>query len=113
MVSLDEMNYLEEMLIPNSLAGCGALEHDLARLYSKLPDGIDRFHTLKKATFFIHCALKLGQPDPGALPLGIAVVDISIVVFGVVFSRVAQKHRLQACIKTCPSGLFVQIIAYA
>jgi hypothetical protein len=36
-----------------------------------------------------------GQPDPGAQPLGIAVIDISIVVFGVIFPRVAQKHRLQ------------------
>jgi hypothetical protein len=37
----------------------------------------------------------VGQPCPGSLPLGIAVVDLSIVVFGVVFPRVAQKHRLQ------------------
>lgn len=73
-LSLDEFNYLEEMLLPNNPAGCGALEHDLTSLYGPLPEG---------------------QPDPGSLPLGIAVVDISIVVFGVVFPRVAQKHRLQ------------------
>ena len=29
------------------------------------------------------------------LPLGVAVLDQSILVFGLVFSRVAQKHRLQ------------------
>ena len=32
---------------------------------------------------------------PGPLPLGVSVVDQSIVVFGVIFPRVAQKHRLQ------------------
>jgi hypothetical protein len=38
-LSLDEFNYLEEMLLPNSPAGCGALEHDLASLYAPLPEG--------------------------------------------------------------------------
>jgi hypothetical protein len=38
-MSLDEFNYLEEMLLPNSPAGCGALEHDLTSLYGQLPEG--------------------------------------------------------------------------
>jgi hypothetical protein len=38
-MSLDEFNYLEEMLVPNSPTGCGALEHDLSSLYAALPDG--------------------------------------------------------------------------
>ena len=38
-MSLDEFNYLEEMLLPNSPAGCGALEHDLTSLYGLLPEG--------------------------------------------------------------------------
>ena len=32
---------------------------------------------------------------PGPLPLGVSVVDQSIIVFGVIFPRAAQKHRLQ------------------
>ena len=32
---------------------------------------------------------------PGPLPLGVSVVDQSIIVFGLVFPRAAQKHRLQ------------------
>jgi hypothetical protein len=37
-----------------------------------------------------------GDPTaPGPLPLGISVVDSSILAFGHVFPRVAHKHRLQ------------------
>lgn len=32
---------------------------------------------------------------PGPLPLGVAVIDSSVALFGLVFPRVANKHRLQ------------------
>ena len=32
---------------------------------------------------------------PGPLPLGVAVIDQSVTLFGLVFPRVANKHRLQ------------------
>lgn len=32
---------------------------------------------------------------PGPLPLGVAVIDASVVLFGCIFPRVANKHRLQ------------------
>ncbi|KAG8183923.1 hypothetical protein JTE90_029028 [Oedothorax gibbosus] len=61
-------------LQPNSASGSGSLEHDHTALYKML----------KKGDFV---------PDP--LPLGVAVIDMSVVLFGLVFPVVAYKHRLQ------------------
>lgn len=36
-----------------------------------------------------------GEKIPGPLPLGVAVIDASVILFGCVFPRVANKHRLQ------------------
>jgi hypothetical protein len=47
---------------------------------------------------------------PGPLPLGVAVIDLSVTLFGQIFPRVANKHRLQMldhfseCIKHTKSG---------
>ena len=47
---------------------------------------------------------------PGPLPLGVAVIDSSVKLFGLVFPRVANKHRLQMlehftdCIKSAKSS---------
>lgn len=47
---------------------------------------------------------------PGPLPLGVAVIDSSVQLFGLVFPRVAHKHRLQMlqhfsdCIKSSKSA---------
>lgn len=35
------------------------------------------------------------QTVPGPLPLGVAVIDQSVLLFGQIFPRVANKHRLQ------------------
>lgn len=32
---------------------------------------------------------------PGPLPLGVSVIDAAIALFGLAFSHVAQKHRVQ------------------
>lgn len=32
---------------------------------------------------------------PGPLPLGVAVIDMSVLLFGQIFPRVANKHRVQ------------------
>jgi len=81
--------FIEEQLQPNSAAGSNALEHD-------------------------HCWLYRPQPEPdtavGPLPLGVSVIDQSLVVFGKIFPRAAQKHRLQMlnhfteCIKTAKTN---------
>lgn len=65
---------IEDQLQPNSAAGSGALEHDSCCLYRPLPSG--------------ECV-------PGPLPLGVAVIDQSVALFGQIFPRVANKHRLQ------------------
>ncbi|XP_034942648.1 HEAT repeat-containing protein 5B isoform X2 [Chelonus insularis] len=78
-----------EHLQPNSAAGSGALEHNECCLYRPLPP-----NTL----------------IPGPLPLGVAVIDLSVTLFGQIFPRVANKHRLQMldhfgeCIKHAKSG---------
>ena len=35
------------------------------------------------------------EPIPGPLPLGVAVIDSSVKLYGVVFPHVAHKHRFQ------------------
>ncbi|KAK6641234.1 hypothetical protein RUM44_012943 [Polyplax serrata] len=65
---------IEDQLQPNSAAGSGALEHDSCCLYRPL---------------------KPGETLPGPLPLGVAVIDMSVSLFGQIFPRVANKHRLQ------------------
>ena len=50
-------------------------------------------HVLFKAVFRLVSTDVLSAPGP--LPLGVSVVDQSIIVFGLVFPRAAQKHRLQ------------------
>ncbi|XP_031626262.1 HEAT repeat-containing protein 5B isoform X2 [Contarinia nasturtii] len=78
-----------EHLQPHSAAGSGALEHDQCCLYRPLP---------KSCTY------------PGPLPLGVAVIDSSVTLFGLIFPRVANKHRIQMfdhfaeCIKHAKSS---------
>ncbi|XP_046614986.1 HEAT repeat-containing protein 5B isoform X2 [Neodiprion virginianus] len=78
-----------EHLQPNSAAGSGALEHDSCCLYRPVPNG---------------------EIVPGPLPLGVAVIDMSVSLFGQIFPRVANKHRLQMldhfseCIKHAKSA---------
>ncbi|XP_055847565.1 HEAT repeat-containing protein 5B isoform X1 [Episyrphus balteatus] len=78
-----------EHLQPNSAAGSGALEHDSCCLYRPVPKS---------------------EQCPGPLPLGVAVIDMSVHLFGLIFPRVANKHRLQMldhfgeCIKQAKSS---------
>ncbi|XP_065086888.1 HEAT repeat-containing protein 5B isoform X2 [Ochlerotatus camptorhynchus] len=78
-----------EYLQPNSASGSGALEHDPCCLYR---------------------AVSNGEQCPGPLPLGVAVIDMSVALFGLIFPKVANKHRLQMlehfgeCIKHAKSS---------
>ncbi|KAK9890049.1 hypothetical protein WA026_008857 [Henosepilachna vigintioctopunctata] len=65
---------IEDQLQPNSAAGSGALEHDPCCLYRQISKN---------------------ENIPGPLPLGVAVIDMSVLLFGQIFPRVANKHRLQ------------------
>ena len=67
-------SFIEEQLQSNSASGSGALEHDSCYLYRPhMSDG----------------------SSPGPLPLGVAVIDASLVLFGKMFPLVANKHRLK------------------
>ena len=69
----DQLEAGVEDQVGSAVAGSHALEHDHTWLYR-------------------------AQPDPGvtgAPPLGVAVIDLSVLVFGKIFPRAAHKHRLQ------------------
>ena len=71
----DEEDSIEEQILLMPAAyGAGAIEHDITCLYRPSLEG---------------------KVPPGPFPLGVAVVDASIVVFGLVFPRAAHKHRFQ------------------
>lgn len=65
---------IEDQLQPNSASGSGTLEHDSQSLYLRCPPN---------------------EPVPGPLPLGVAVIDSSVKLYGVIFPHVAHKHRYQ------------------
>ncbi|RWS31952.1 HEAT repeat-containing protein 5B-like protein, partial [Leptotrombidium deliense] len=65
---------IKEFLQPHSSTGSGALEHDITSLYKQL---------------------KSDEFTPWPLPLGVAVIDKSCLVFAYIFRFVATKHRLQ------------------
>jgi hypothetical protein len=96
---------IEDQLQPNSAAGSGALEHDPCCLYRQI--------SMVPLVLFL-LSLLTGQFQseiiPGPLPLGVAVIDMSVLLFGQIFPRVANKHRLQMvdhfaeCIKHAKSS---------
>lgn len=45
---------------------------------------------IKSINFFFQ-----GETIPGPLPLGVAVIDITVLLFGQIFPRVTNKHRVQ------------------
>ncbi|XP_030374893.1 HEAT repeat-containing protein 5B isoform X2 [Scaptodrosophila lebanonensis] len=89
-----------EHLQPNSAAGSGALEHDPCCLYRP---------TWSSATSSSSQAPSNNIQLPGPLPLGVAVIDTSVMLYGTIFPKVANKHRLQMlehfgeCIKQAKS----------
>ncbi len=74
---------IEEQLQPNSVIGSGALEHDETYLYRRDNNSSNAFYS--HSTELI---------SPGPLPLGIAVIDASIRLYGHIFIHVSNKLRL-------------------
>lgn len=64
----------DQLQTVNTVPGSGALEHDICCLYRTLPEG---------------------ETIPGPLPLGIAVVDAAAILFGSLFPKISNKHRLK------------------
>ncbi|KAH8294799.1 hypothetical protein KR018_003155, partial [Drosophila ironensis] len=94
-----------EHLQPNSAAGSGALEHDPCCLYRPnwFIQGSNVAVTASAtssgggsagSTTNIQLISK-AQQCPGPLPLGVAVIDMSVTLYGTIFPKVANKHRLQ------------------
>jgi len=83
----------------HSAAGSGALEHDPCCLFRAGP----------------------GEDPPGPLPLGVAVIDAAVQLFGQLFPRISQRHRVQTlehfaeCVKAARSSRqeAVQLNAFA
>lgn len=87
----DDLKALEDQLLPQSASGCEALEHDLTYLYQKTinPYALER----EKRVLSDYPS---GQTEClAALPLGVSVIDASIELYGQMYPKVPNKHRLQ------------------
>ncbi|KAH8277338.1 hypothetical protein KR026_009228, partial [Drosophila bipectinata] len=95
-----------EHLQPNSAAGSGALEHDPCCLYrpnwsaqgTGSTGGTVAASTSGSAIVGSTTSIQLiskAQQCPGPLPLGVAVIDMAVTLYGTIFPKVANKHRLQ------------------
>jgi hypothetical protein len=73
-IEINSIYFAGFQLQPNSAAGSSAIEHDPSCLYLPLADG---------------------DYAPGALPLGVSVVDSAVVLFGHVFPHCSPKHKGQ------------------
>ena len=74
----DQLEAGLEDQVTSAVSGSHALEHDHTWLYRGHSD-----------------TGSLGGQVTGAPPLGVAVIDLSVLVFGKIFPRAAHKHRLQ------------------
>ncbi|EDW59780.2 uncharacterized protein Dvir_GJ10094 [Drosophila virilis] len=103
-----------EHLQPNSAAGSGALEHDPCCLYR--PNWSAQYGSNASSNASTSSnnnniqLINKAQQCPGPLPLGVAVIDMSVTLYGTIFPKVANKHRLQMldhfaeCIKQAKSN---------
>ncbi|UJR09975.1 hypothetical protein I4U23_014199 [Adineta vaga] len=102
---LQETDYqmIEEQLQPNSASGSGALEHDETYLYRR-DTSLTSFNIINylfrssstadnnSSNAYYSRPAEINVPGP--LPLGVAVIDASILLYGTMFIRVPNKHRL-------------------
>ncbi|CAL8143424.1 unnamed protein product [Orchesella dallaii] len=65
---------IEDQLQPTGAAGSGAIEHDPCSLYQELAEG---------------------SSVPLPFPLGVAVIDSAIELFGILYPHISTKHRTQ------------------
>ena len=93
---------IEDQLLANSASGSGAIEHDPCSLFRPTKKGIPKSLDCQTDLLMLPVTYRRRRlvvadelSAPGPLPLGVSVVDQSIIVFGLVFPRAAQKHRLQ------------------
>src|SRR5262245_51952195 len=94
---------IEEQLQPNSASGSGALEHDETYLYRR-DTSLTSFNIINylfrsssttdnnSSNAYYSRPAELNIPGP--LPLGVSVIDASILLYGTMFVRIPNKHRL-------------------
>ena len=110
-----DFKVIEDQLQPHSASGCEALEHDITFLYQKtctpsMPAtnidnstailNITTIKPLTNATFFsslssLYVTNSTAPTCQAALPLGVAVIDASIQLYGIMYPKVPNKHRAQ------------------
>lgn len=78
----DHADIEEQLISPLSASGSGALEHDPCSIYRASIVGMSGCDGAS-------CA------NAGPAPLGVAVIDASVLLFGQIFNRAANKHRQQ------------------
>ncbi|XP_034114352.2 HEAT repeat-containing protein 5B isoform X2 [Drosophila albomicans] len=101
-----------EHLQPNSAAGSGALEHDPCCLYRPNWSAQHNYSSSSPSNASTNNLqlINKAQQCPGPLPLGVAVIDMAVTLYGTIFPKVANKHRLQMldhfaeCIKQAKSN---------
>ncbi|XP_034114354.2 HEAT repeat-containing protein 5B isoform X4 [Drosophila albomicans] len=111
---LQETNHrtIEDQLQPNSAAGSGALEHDPCCLYRPNWSAQHNYSSSSPSNASTNNLqlINKAQQCPGPLPLGVAVIDMAVTLYGTIFPKVANKHRLQMldhfaeCIKQAKSN---------
>lgn len=89
---------VEEQLQPNSAAGSGTLEHDTSSVFMAEIKVIGELLISDLAwliTVYLPYVSEQGTQLPDPLPLGVAIIDSSICLFGRAFPAVSYKHREQ------------------
>ena len=106
---------IEDQLQPHSASGCEALEHDITYLYQRTTTkssfaslsnsavsilNVSTIKSLSNTSFYGSLssmyATNSNQTNClAALPLGVAVIDASIKLFGIMYPKIPNKHRLQ------------------
>ena len=106
---------IEDQLQPHSASGCEALEHDVTYLYQRttiLPptNSTPALSNSPTTNSIVNVATVSSPPTYSsallsaqafstlclsALPLGVAVIDAAIQLYGIMYPKVPNKHRLQ------------------
>lgn len=88
----DDFKAIEDQLQPYSASGCETLEHDVTYLYQSAKTSPARSSLIMSTSPNQHGS---GTNCACALPLGVAVIDASIQLFGLMYPKIPNKHRLQ------------------
>jgi hypothetical protein len=94
--ALQDYDYklIEDQLQQFSASGSEALEHDTTYLYQKLTNSIQSTTTSASLASYYAVNSNLAYCQ-AALPLGVSVIDAAIQLYGLMYPKIPNKHRLQ------------------